>query len=164
MHKTARRLMVVLAAAGAALAMSVGPAMAYPAPPTDGTNELSDTTKDAWDTWNEGACLVGEGAAQLVSGAYVGAPFIALDLLKGGEHLSDPSQLAWLTFNEGGGKLTQGAGQLISAAVIGVPYLALDYFKDSLDAAAPEDAEWKSWNQLDTKTQEFVGYECGYVF
>lgn len=165
MHKGARRLMTVLAAATAVLAMGAAPALARPADapaPVASAGTLSDVTTQAWEDWINGSCLVGEGAAQLVSGAYVGAPSIALDLLKG-EGLTDPSELAWLTFNEGGGKLTQGAGQMVAAAFFGVPFAALDYAKAAIDAGA-EGGEWKTWDELTPAEHEQIGYECGYVF
>jgi hypothetical protein len=169
MHKSARRLISVLAAAGAVVAMSAAPALARPvdapvsAPAASGS-WLSDTTQEAWDKWNEGGCLVGEGAAQMVSAAVVGLPFLASDLASGKNHLSEPTELAWLTWNEGGGKLGQGSAQLVSSAWIGVPSSALDFFKAALDAGAPEGAEWKTWSELTPQEQEFVGYECGYIF
>lgn len=164
MHKGARRLISVLAAASAVVALSAAPALARPVDAPVAATGLSDTSEKAWDLWNEGGCLVGEGAAQLISAAYVGAPFIARDFLEGKNHLSEPSELAWLTWNEGGGKLGQGAAQLVSSAYVGAPFIALDFFKASLDAAAPEGAEWKSWNELSPEEQEFIGYECGYIF
>jgi hypothetical protein len=168
MHKGARRLITVLAAASAVVAMSAAPALARPA---DGpaaqpvsTSWLSDTTEEAWDKWNEGGCLVGEGAAQMVSAAVVGLPWLAKDLASDKDHLSEPTELAWLTWNEGGGKVGQGTAQLISSAYIGVPSSVLDFFKAGLDASAPEGAEWKTWSELTQREQEFIGYQCGYIF
>ncbi|WP_020578107.1 hypothetical protein [Actinopolymorpha alba] len=156
MQKSARRLMLVLATTGAALAMSMGPASAD----SDG---LSETTQDAWNNWDEGACLVGEGAGQMVSGAWIGAPYSALDLLKGGERLSEPTQDAWKNWDEGAGKLGQGAGQMVSGAWIGVPYSILDFAKDATGAevALPAGMTIEEWNALTPTQKEELGYTCG---
>ena len=54
----------------------------------------------AWENWDEGGHKIGEGAAMMVAGAYVGAPGIILDQIAGGATPSDlsPAELEQVTF------------------------------------------------------------------
>lgn len=119
MKNSVRRLTVLLATAGAGLAMSVGPAAAD-------TNGVSDTTQQAWKNWDQGACLVGGGAGKMVSGAWIGVPNSILDLGNGGAGLSPATKQAWKNWDDGARMVGHGAGMMVSGAWIGVPNSILD--------------------------------------
>lgn len=142
MHKSVRRLGVMAAATGAALALGVGPAAAdtsentvpVPLPTGAECGQLSDATLMGWENWDTGGWLVGEGAARMVSGAWIGAPSSVIDLIKG-EGLSEATILAWQNWDEGGGMVGEGAAMMVSGAWIGAPNSLVDLAAHALCVA-----------------------------
>lgn len=132
MHKSVRRLGVMAAATGAALALGMGPAAAdtddaiTPAPTGAAEcGQLSEATLMGWENWDTGGWLVGEGAARMVSGAWIGAPSSLIDLASGAG-LSEATILAWQNWDEGGGMLGEGAAMMVSGAWVGAPNSIVD--------------------------------------
>ncbi|MPZ61888.1 MAG: hypothetical protein GEU93_11445 [Propionibacteriales bacterium] len=145
MRNIARSLAVLAGTIATTFAVSMAPATAADTSGLSGVSEdtlvpvprdlveqiseddgLSEPTRLAWDRWNTGGGMVGQGAAQLVSSAWIGVPHSLLDLVAQERGLSPTTQMAWDRWNEGGALVGQGAAQLVSSAWIGVPHSVLD--------------------------------------
>ncbi|MBB3087733.1 type III effector [Nocardioides albus] len=132
-----RRAAAVAAFSGVAFALTTGAATA--APVTDdattsvstSTNDLSPSTQKAWDDFIIGGSFLAGGLAQMVSGAWIGAPGTLMSGATGAP--MTPEQLqAWEDWNEGAHKAGMGAAMLVSGAYIGAP----GYIYDKITAGA----------------------------
>ncbi|MGH3352925.1 MAG: type III effector [Nocardioides sp.] len=136
-----RRAAAVAAFSGVALALTTGSATA--APVTDdasssvstSTGDLSPSTQKAWEDFIIGGSFMAGGAAQMVSGAWIGAPGTLLSGATGAP--MTPEQMeAWENWNEGGHKVGMGAAMVVAGAYIGAP----GYIYDKItEGAGPSD-------------------------
>ena len=125
------RAAAVAAFSGVAFALTTGAATATPATagaPTAvsiASSDLSPSTQKAWEDFILGGSYVTEGAAQMVSGAWVGAPGLILAGATGAP--ITPEQMeAWENWDEGGQKVGEGAAMMVAGAYVGAPGYVLD--------------------------------------
>ena len=126
-----RRAAAVAAFSGVAFALTNGAAVAAPAdinvPAASDVSpsDLSPSSQKAWEDFILGGSYVTEGAAQMVSGAWVGAPGL---LLAGatGSPLTPEQMQAWENWDEGGRKIGEGAAMMVAGAYVGAPGIILD--------------------------------------
>lgn len=96
--------------------------------------DLSPSTQKAWADFISGGAEAGNGAAKMVSGAWIGAPAIITSAT--GEELTDSQMKAWKNWDEGGEQFGHGAAKVVSGAYVGAP----GYIIDKIAAgAAPSD-------------------------
>lgn len=156
MRTSIRRTMTLVGVAGAAFAIGIAPASAsvgtanqddakvQEAQNSKATHELSPETEEAWETFIEGGNNLTGGAAMLVSGAWIGAPWSIVQMATTGE-LSPEVEEAWRVWNEGGAMVGRGAAQLVSGAWIGAPSSILDLISEG---ATPEDLTPEQLDQV----------------
>ncbi|GGR73266.1 hypothetical protein J2S40_004561 [Nocardioides luteus] len=125
-----RRTAAVAAFSGVAFAMTTGTATAAPVDTTTTavsttTSDLSPSTQKAWEDFLLGGALVGGGLAQMVSGAWTGAPGL---LIAGatGAPLTPEQAAAWENWDEGGHKVGLGAAMIVSGVYVGAPGYIFD--------------------------------------
>jgi len=125
MRDSIRRALVVCAVTASGLALGAGPAAASDqASPSAIPQCVSPETRQAWIDWNEGGRELAQGAARMVSGAWIGAPRSILELAS--MQLSPETRQAWIDWNEGGGQVGHGAARMVSGAWIGAPRSILE--------------------------------------
>lgn len=132
-----RRTAAVAAFSGVAFALTAGAATAAPATAAApaavsvSSSDLSPSTQKAWDDFILGGGLVAGGAAQMVSGAWVGAPGLVIAGATGSPVTPDQMK-AWENWDEGAAKIGTGAAMIVSGAYIGAP----GYIYDKISAGA----------------------------
>ncbi|MEU6137770.1 type III effector [Nocardioides sp. NPDC047086] len=125
-----RRAAAVAAFSGVAFALTTGAATAAPVDDTTtavstATSDLSPSSQKAWEDFILGGSYITGGAAQMVSGAWVGAPGLILAGATGSP--LTPEQLAaWENWDEGGHKIGEGAAMMVAGAYVGAPGIILD--------------------------------------
>ena len=124
-----RRTATVAAFSGVAFALTTGAATAAPVD-TDATtsitsSDLSPSTEKAWEDFILGGAFITGGGAQMVSGAWVGAPGL---LLAGatGAPITPEQMAAWANWDEGAHKVGQGAAMMVAGAYVGAPGYVMD--------------------------------------
>lgn len=130
-----RRAAAVAAFSGVAFALTTGSATAAPTAEAPAAvsvaSDLSPSTQKAWEEFVLGGALVGGGAAQMASAAWVGAPGLFIAGATGTP--ASPEQIkAWEDWNEGGEKVGMGVAMIVAGAYIGAP----GYVYDKITAGA----------------------------
>jgi hypothetical protein len=126
-----RRAAAVAAFSGVAFALTTGAATAAPASADATTsvstsaNDISPSTQKAWDDFIVGGSFLAGGLAQMVSGAWIGAPGTLISGATGAPMTPEQMQ-AWDNWNEGAHKAGMGAAMLVSGAYIGAPGYIFD--------------------------------------
>ena len=124
-----RRAAAVAAFSGVAFALTAGAATAAPADTTTAVStsasDLSPSSQKAWEDFILGGSYVTGGAAQMVSGAWVGAPGLILAGATGSP-LTPEQMQAWENWDEGGRKIGEGAAMMVAGAYVGAPGIILD--------------------------------------
>ena len=126
-----RRTAAVAAFSGVAFALTTGAANAAPAiaeapaAVSVSSSDLSPSTQKAWDDFILGGGFVAGGAAQMVSGAWVGAPGLLLAGATGSPVTPDQMK-AWENWDEGAEKIGTGAAMIVAGAYIGAPGYVFD--------------------------------------
>ncbi|MFJ9392201.1 type III effector [Nocardioides sp. NPDC101246] len=126
-----RRAAAVAAFSGVAFALTMGGAEAAPVTAdtttavSTATSDLSPSSQKAWEDFILGGSYITGGAAQMVSGAWVGAPGLILAGATGSP-ITPEQAAAWANWDEGGQKIGEGAAMMVAGAYVGAPGIILD--------------------------------------